>query len=86
VMVCRAGERRGEFEAELAFFWVAAQAVVVGVVSGRVAVCTFALVLVLVVFFAVFASTGITPDVVALELAGLVADRQGARRPDWAVR
>lgn len=60
-----------ELEAELFLFRVAVRVIAVTMVDSAP--------LVRLVFVALFAAVSITPDVVALELARLVADGQGAR-------
>jgi hypothetical protein len=79
MMVRRCGtrtrKRRSDFETELAFFSVAV--IVTVAVRASAFIC--------LVLVALLALVTITPDVVALQLAWLVTDRQSARWLDWSV-
>jgi hypothetical protein len=82
VMVCTRNRKlRSEFKSELAFLRIGSQTVVVIIVMAVVVMCMVIRTAALenLLLFAVFALAAVTPDVVALELTGLVADGEGAR-------
>jgi hypothetical protein len=73
-----------ELESEFSFLGVGFQTVVVvGIVAMVMEGATAAFVGLFLL--AVFAFVAVTPDVVALQLAGLVADGEGPGRLDWAM-
>jgi hypothetical protein len=76
-----------EFKSELAFLGIGSQTVVVIIVMAVVVMCMMVRTAALenLLFFAVFALAAVAPDVVALELTGLVADGEGARWLHWSV-